>query len=69
MDVVLSDDTTPSEVVDNENGKFNDDYLVAFIDSSNIMKVDYNSNGSIEYVESLMDIIMLIGVRMVKKLF
>lgn len=53
MDVVLSDDTTPSEVVDNENGKFSDDYLVAFIDSSNIMKVDYNSNGSIEYVESL----------------
>lgn len=53
MDVVLSDDTTPSEVVDNENGKFNDDYLVAFIDSSNMMKVDYNSNGSIEYVESL----------------
>lgn len=53
MDVVLSDDTTPSEVVDNEKGKFSDDYLVAFIDSSNIMKVDYNSNGSIEYVESL----------------
>jgi hypothetical protein len=53
MDVVLSDDTTPSEVVDNENGKFSDDYLVAFIDSSNIMKVDYNSDGSIEYVESL----------------
>lgn len=53
MDVVLSDDTTPSEVVDTENGKFSDDCLVAFIDSSNDMKVDYKPNGSIEYVESL----------------
>ena len=53
MDIVLSDDTTPSEKVDNKNGELNKNYLVAFIDSSNDIKVDYNSDDSIEYVESL----------------
>ena len=53
MDIVLCDDTTPSEKVDNENGELNKNYLVAFIDSSNDTKVDYNSDDSIEYVESL----------------
>jgi hypothetical protein len=53
MDVVLSDDTTPSEKVDIKNGELNKNYLVAFIDSYDDMKIDYNSDDSIEYVESL----------------
>lgn len=54
MDVVLSDDTSINfETVNYSNGKLSEDNLIAFIDSSDDMKVDYNSDGSIEYVESL----------------
>lgn len=51
MDIVVSDDTTPSGVVERDGGKLSENNLIAYIDSSNIDSINIE-DGRFNSIES-----------------